>query len=444
MKAVVIGAGLAGLAALHALTSSGAEAVCFEKAGVPGGRVITARREGFIFDLGAQFFFHSYNTCFQLAKEFGLYDDLTTWECRSGLLNKGRFLPIVPSTNPRDIATNLGETLRFVTKAGIPFQAMRQFLGLLPTLVKRHKDLDLIDFERALDLDNESLADFVLRRGGQAILDYYIHSLAAGLTLAKADDLSAMYGLSLLCSMIKGVLTFRHGLGCISERLGDRYAGCIHYQTPVQRIVIEQGKVKGVEVNGGLVEADAVIPAVTATSLLEMAPGLPESLKRPLQQVTYSACCHVIFALPAPLFPKDWYALLLHGRTGACVSAFCDNSMKSPYYSPQGCAQIGCWTYDRHARELNDRPDAEVRRVLVKEIQRYMPHMPDTPLFTEIYRWCEAVCIAPPGMLGGIAHLKRNNYRDVKGLYLAGEYLHMPSVESAAKSGIDAARAALR
>ncbi|HQP31798.1 MAG TPA: FAD-dependent oxidoreductase, partial [Deltaproteobacteria bacterium] len=119
-------------------------------------------------------------------------------------------------------------------------------------------------------------------------------------------------------------------------------------------------------------------------------------------------------------------------------------SMKSPYYSPEGCAQIGCWTYDRHARELNDRPDAEVKHVLVKEIQRYMPHMPDTPLFTEIYRWREAVCIAPPGMLGGIAHLKRNNYRDVKGLYLAGEYLHMPSVESAAKSGIDAARAALR
>jgi predicted NAD/FAD-dependent oxidoreductase len=32
----------------------------------------------------------------------------------------------------------------------------------------------------------------------------------------------------------------------------------------------------------------------------------------------------------------------------------------------------------------------------------------------------------------------------VKGLYLAGEYLYMPSVDGALRSGIDAAEAALR
>jgi len=47
-------------------------------------------------------------------------------------------------------------------------------------------------------------------------------------------------------------------------------------------------------------------------------------------------------------------------------------------------------------------------------------------------------------MLTAIARMKRESYNDVKGLYLAGEYLNMPSVESAAHSGVFAARAALR
>jgi protoporphyrinogen oxidase len=85
MKVIFVGADMAGLAAMHILNSAGAQVVCFEKGGVPAGRVITARSEGFILGLGEQFFFRSCDTCFQLATKCGLYDELTTWECRSSL-----------------------------------------------------------------------------------------------------------------------------------------------------------------------------------------------------------------------------------------------------------------------------------------------------------------------------------------------------------------------
>ena len=88
--------------------------------------------------------------------------------------------------------------------------------------------------------------------------------------------------------------------------------------------------------------------------------------------------------------------------------------------------------------------DEEIKRALIKEVKRFLPAMPDEPLFTNIYRWREAVCIGQPGMLTAFTEIKQGHYRDVGGLYLAGEYLNMPSVESAAYSGVFAAQAALR
>ena len=105
---------------------------------------------------------------------------------------------------------------------------------------------------------------------------------------------------------------------------------------------------------------------------------------------------------------------------------------------------VHCFTYGKNARELNGMKDDEVLSILKGEVQRFVPSMPDEPFFSEIYRWDEAVCTAPPGMLREIYNLKREHYRDVKGLYLAGEYLNMPSVDGALRSGIDAAEAALR
>jgi len=445
MKVIVIGAGMAGLAALHTLKQAGAEVLCFESGANAGGRVLSERQGGFVFDPGAQFFFNQYATCFRLADDLGIGDQRTAWLFRGAFpKDDGRFLPVVASINPKEALPHLGETLKFLAGAGIPFKAMKDFAGILPLFVKRYQEFGLVDYESALDLDRESLADFVVRMGGKAILEHLFQSVSAALTLADPEKLSAAYGMGLLKCMINGLNTFQHGLGTITERLAEKYADCIRYNAPVEKIVIEDGKVKGVEVNGALVEADCVIPALTATKLLKIAPGLPENYVQALKKVTYSECCHVVFALPCKVFPKDWYALLTPRFTKAMVAGLSDNSVKSEYYAPSGCSQISCWTYERYAHDLNNASEEEIKRSQIREIKRFLPSMPDEPLFTKIYRWREAVCIGQPGMLTAFTKIKRHHYRDVKGLYLAGEYLNMPSVESAAYSGVFAATAALK
>jgi len=444
MKAIVIGAGIAGLSATHTLNKAGVDVVCFERDLVPGGRVVSTRRDGFIMDLGAQFFFKDYHTCYALADELGIGTEKSRWTFRVGFPDRGGWRPVVATTDPREIVETFAETMHFLRGASIPFKARLQAMGVVPTIARRYRDLDFVAFEKALDLDHETLADFVIRKGGRELLEYLFQSIASTMTLEQPEKMSAAYGLGLLVNMIGGLTTFQQGIGTITERLAERNRACIRYGTPVEKIIIEDGKVKGVEVKGDLVEADVVIPSITATRLLKMAPGLPETIRRPLEKVTYSACCHVIFALPGPLLPEGWYALSTPRMLKALVSGYTDNAVKSPFYAPAKCAQISCFTYDHYAHTLNEQPDEVVKRALIRDLQRFMPHMPDEPLFTEIRRWREAVCLAPPGMLSAMAQLRKHHYQDVQGLFLAGEYLNMPSVESAARSGCLAAQEALR
>jgi predicted NAD/FAD-dependent oxidoreductase len=55
-RCVVVGAGVAGLAAARALVDGGASVVVLDKGRAPGGRLATRRVEGAVFDHGAQFF----------------------------------------------------------------------------------------------------------------------------------------------------------------------------------------------------------------------------------------------------------------------------------------------------------------------------------------------------------------------------------------------------
>jgi hypothetical protein len=61
------------------------------------------------------------------------------------------------------------------------------------------------------------------------------------------------------------------------------------------------------------------------------------------------------------------------------------------------------------------------------------------PLFTRVHRWDEAVCLAPGGMMTALHRMRRQDLADVRGLFLAGEYMGIPSTNGALRSGIDTA-----
>jgi len=441
MDVIIVGGGTAGLAAAHELRKRGADYLVLEAKELAGGRIIGAERDGFILDLGAQFFFKFYDTTFSLCRELGLGDDIVPFPFKTALWNKEKLYPMIASLDPRDLWKHRRDVLRF---RGLTNKASLQMARIMPLVLRRRKDLHFIDYERALDLDEESLAELALRRGGREILDEFMQPLASCLTLGEPEDIGAGYGLTLLWYSLNGLFTLKRGIGSLATALYEENKDRVRLNTPVERIVIEGGKVKGVQAGGEFMPADRVICALTATKALEVMPDLPGELAGTLRKAPYSACCHVMFGLNKRVLPEGWYAVSTSRKYGLSMAGFTDNSIKSPYYAPPKAGIMHCFTYGRYARELNGKSDGEIKKQLIGEIRTMLPAMPDEPRFTEIYRWEEAVCMAPPGLLREMAGLRREQYREVKGLFLAGEYFYMPSVDGSLHSGLEAAREALR
>ena len=434
-----MGTGTAGLAALHALDRAGAEVVALEKEGAAGGRISGLRRDGFALDLGAQFFFRESPTVMELSRDLGLEGEVHGYLFRAANFKRGRFYPGVIDSDPRV----LWRHRRYLMNSqGFTPAGFLQMARFMPAFLSRRRDYDLLDPERVLDLDGESAAAFALRHGGEEVLEGLVQPVVTNLTLGEPEDVAAGYALALLWNILHGVFTWRRGFGTLAARLGESHREKIRLNTPARRIVIEGDGVKGVEVDGGFMDADAVICATTATTALKLMPDLPDPLRGPLGKVRYSACCHVILALRERLFPNGWYGVGFPRREGSFMN-LCDNSVKSPHYAPEGCSLIHCFTYGRHSQELLAMEDAEILRRVTDEIKRYFPHLPPEPLFAEVRRWREAVCLSPPGMQGAVLDMRRGGLGGVRGLYLAGEYMYMPSVEAALRSGLDAASAAL-
>jgi len=200
-----------------------------------------------------------------------------------------------------------------------------------------------------------------------------------------------------------------------------------------------------VETEEGFMEADAVICTTTATTALKLMPNLPDTLRMPLQKVTYSSTVHFIFALRDRLLPEGWYAITFSRKEGSIQPGFADAGGKSPYFAPPGGGLIHCLTWGHQARELNQLPTDELKRMMIKDLQGIIPSMPDEPFHTEVVRWDEAICLDPPGQARAIHYMAKNNYRDLRGLFLAGSYMYLIScVEGALRSGIHAAEEALK
>ncbi len=437
MDAIIVGGGTAGLAAAHELKKQGLDYLVLEAKELAGGRLVSGYREGYILDLGVQFFFKFYDTLFGLCRELGIGDDLVEFPFKTAMYRNGKLYPITASLDPVTLWKDRRDAARF---RGLSPKAQLQAMRIMPTVFLRQKDLRFIDYERSLDLDDESLAAMAKRLRADDILDEFLQPVASCLTLGEPEEIGVGYGYTLIWYALNGLFTLKHGIGELATTLYEENKDRVRLNTPVDRIVIEGGKVKGVEAKGEFIAADKVICAVTATKALELMPDLPETLAGSLRKAIYSECCHVIFGLNKRVLPEDWFAVAASRKYGLSMAGMTDNSFKSEYYAPSKAGIMHCFTYGKYAKELNRSPDGEVSRRLIREIQTMVPSMPDNPRFTEIYRWDEAVCVAPPGLLKDMADLRRNRYRTVDGLFLAGEYFYMPSADGAIHSGQYAAR----
>ena len=441
MKVIVIGAGISGLSAAYTLQKQGVDTTVLEKDAMPGGRTRGAKRDGFVLDHGAQFFMKCYDAVYSFVNEFGLEPeafrtrhDYMFWLDKALIPNRDLKIPNLLLSSLMD-PTGFNMSL---------LKSRFQTGKLLLKIIKNRKSLDFVQYENALDLDREYFSDVVLRTAGKEALEHVFEPLIAGITLGKAEEIGALYGVALFWNLMRGNWILKTGVHSISERLYREMKPSVKLSTPVNKIVIENNHAIGVETSEGFMDADAVVCATTATAALDMLSGVPGSIRFILEKVQYRACCHVVLAFDRPVMPNKASGIIFPRKTGSTMSVISDSAFYSDSYAPSGSSLLHCYTWDRFAYEFNRMSDKDILFRILEELKKYLPSIPENAMFSEVYRWEEAMCFAPPGMYTAVNKLKTLSGREVEGLYFAGDYLNLASVEGSARSGIDAAASILK
>jgi monoamine oxidase len=295
MRVVVIGAGLAGLAAADELRRAGSEVTVLEARNRVGGRVWSRRLEnGAVIEMGAEFVLPGNTRVRELAERLGV-----------GLWDKGmRYGEREARGAPGLDDESLGRAVRLVTDAlaqrGGTGESVAELLGRLP-------------------LDGAAR---------EAILARAEVSAASPADLVPAGDLAGVAQLNAEPSP-----SIAGGNQRLAEALAAPLGESLRLATPA-RSVLWRGEGVRVGVDDGEVEADACVIAVPAGVIdrLEFHPPLPERQADALASIRYGHAAKLFVplrsapdlsaVLSVPERYWAWTATGAGGRVQPVLSAF--------------------------------------------------------------------------------------------------------------------------
>ena len=273
-KVIVVGAGIAGLTTAIRLQKDGYQVDVFEKNAIPGGKMHQIKTEGHTFDVGPTLVMmpEIYKDVFRYAgKNPDDYIQMTLLDPMYDVLYKDkkadRFYHISP---------NLNELMKVVESRG-PKNASG-FLAYLAEMYRRYQvaiDHFLMrPFRKASDIYNPKMivnamklktlesADKMM---GRFIPDYDLQHMFSFQTLyigVSPKKGPSLYNIIPLIELLYGVHFLKggmHSMALAMDRLFKELGGTIHYNHPVDEILVENKKVKGVRIGHQTYEADYVV-----------------------------------------------------------------------------------------------------------------------------------------------------------------------------------------
>ena len=439
-QVVIVGGGFAGLSAAYTLIKRGITPLLLEAEDHAGGRGSGERVDGFSLDMGAFVFTSTYDIAFRICEELGL--PLVRSQMKFGHYRNGRWVTTTPDQSLWNFVRHFRAAIAmgFLSPSGMRsgFRVMREIHRQAPYM-SFASDSPLAEID-----DDESFGDYMERLGVPEKLQV---TLGAPLKMILGDPAPA--GQALMRAYIGETMLHagqvsmpERGIGSLSAALATACSEAIRVSTPVRSIVVADGQATGVVVDGETIEADAVICAVPATRVPDLIPDLPAETRRALGTVSYSTGCRVVIGLDHSPLPPGWHGALYPEDDAAPL--LLDRSVFLPACAPPGKGLLDLLIGRDRAKELIPLDDAEIKRELLGAARRHAPPgsaLPgdDEGLFYRVYRWEEALCMGTPGMLAAAANIPGQLAGRIDNLFLAGDYMGVPSVNGALASGHSAA-----
>lgn len=424
-KVIVVGAGMAGLAAAFRLRNAGVDVTVLESSDHVGGRLMTDSRDGYKIERGAQLITSTYRNALGLVKELGLEADLKPTSPWMAIVKDGR---------PR----------RLPSGGMFPIYALTTGLVSLPDLARfiwhttklRWPPVD--NYSAWADYDDEDTARWCAPRMGRAT-DYLVEPLVAGGLLERIEDISRAATLATLALTDNGrskEMTLSRGLGSFPETLASKVN--VKLESPVQALAADGDGVV-VQLTGEQMRANHVVLAATAPIAARLYSGGDE-LERKLMATEYVSTVKIGLATSRhwrddPAMKSVWGFLIPRPDRQLIASATIE-STKDIARVPDG-ELLNLFVKSEAAGAMMDLSDDEIVAKVLPDIERFFPGAAATKRFAQIVRWPNALPKSPVGRSRSLAEYRKTH--SASRVLLAGDYMGMPHFESAIETGMWAA-----
>lgn len=431
MDALVIGAGISGLAVAYGLRRRGLRVKLLEASSRVGGVIRSERRDGYLLEYGPNSLMASAPAA-QLIEELGLRDQVVTGQRRA----------------PRYIYAD-GRLRR------VGLQVL--FSGQLLSLRGRLRLLAEPFIRGRAAAADESLEAFITRRLGREAHDRLFAPFVSGVYAGNTALMSAAASFPQLVAMEaeygsiiygalrsrgkskvkRGLYSFKDGLSVLPSAIAARLGDAVELSAPVERL--ELSSRYRVVAAGREYSADKLVlavPAMEAAGLLEQ--SMPE-LASELKQIEYVSLSVVYVSYDLAELGRDLYGfgfLIPRGEGPRMLGAVWSSSI-FPSRAPAGRALLTCFIGGAHdpsavslsREQLAGIVSAELARILETEAR---------PEIVNVWRMERAI---PQYTLGHCDRLRRIGamLAASPGLALVGNYLQGVSVPDCINRGLETA-----
>jgi protoporphyrinogen/coproporphyrinogen III oxidase len=440
VEVVVVGGGIAGLAAAYELSRHGVACVVLERAARAGGVILSEEVDGFTIDGGADSLLVQKPAGIALCEEIGLGHRLVpTKPPRLAYVQRAGRLHPLPAASVLGIPTRVGPFLRS---------------GLFSWPGKVRMGAELFVPPRRGD-DDESIGAFITRRFGREAATYLAEPLLAGIHAGDVHRLSvrALFPQFVEAERTHGSLlrafrartqsalrnpdsairnaegAFRSLPGGLSELVHALVKalppGSVRTETAVTGFTLshQPSAISHFRVelsNGAPIDARAVILAAPAYVTSALLRDYDPEMSRLCGEIPYASSAAVVLA-----FARDAVGHLLNGSgfvvprvEGSGILAASWLSSKWPHRAPDD--RVLLRTYVGGARDplALERSDRELVRQSLAALTPLLL-IRSEPLWSRVYRWECANAQHEVGHLARIAAIERSLARH-PGLYLTG------------------------
>jgi oxygen-dependent protoporphyrinogen oxidase len=430
VRVIVVGAGIAGLAAAFRLQQAGAEVTVLERSERVGGRIRTVENDGYRMDAAASVLPTTYRRTLRLIEDAGLAGELLSTPDLLGIARSDRVHHIHSRKRIDLLRTGLLD--------------VRSKLGLGRALLDmyRHRAVLRCPSDPAVQrLDVETIEHYAKRLLTDDALDYFVEPLTGDFYMVPPDELSVVNLFLLLQTMVgTDFVNSEQGMQFLPEGL----ARGLKVELSARVAEIESdGRGATVTWSGSasserVERADAVVVATPAGQAASILPQLDSVQREFLTGLRYARSLVVTLTMGKPP-PERAMWLTVPDRTHPDVNVMILDHNKAPGRVPVGAAMATVYWHRNWAVRHWELPDEQVVSAAIDGVAQVIPEIAGNVNKGYVWRWDPCTVARPAGGFKTLARFA-SSLDPASPIQLAGDYFAISTVEKSLASGEDAAK----